>query len=259
MRPEPYRILIVNKHRILRQGLRTWLERAIDFHVVGDGDGTIALAQARELQPDIILLDVQLPEVEDGLKLLSEIRKHAPDSRVIVLTPSEAASTLVYRAMRTGAFGYVPENTSDIHVVEAAIRKVGEGNLFLSDDALASLIAALRQDQEIGIGKAAAEPEGLSHREFEVLDLVAEGNTNRQISARLVIAESTVRTHLHSILGKLRLLNRVQIATYALRTRPNDRSRHRAAQPPNVATVRRAKGSSDAMVGPRSGREPASD
>ena len=215
-----YRILIVDDHKILRQGLRVLLEACSDFQVVGDADATTALADAFALQPTIVLMDVHLPQAEDGFELLAQLRQRLPAVRVVVLTPTAADTALVYRAMQAGAVGYVPKDSSDILTVEAAIRKVGQGQLYLSDAALLSLVTTL-QDTEKSLPDTKAEMNQLTPRELSVLDLVAVGYTNRQIAEQLIVAESTVRSHLHNILDKLHLTNRVQAASYALRTRPD--------------------------------------
>jgi DNA-binding NarL/FixJ family response regulator len=215
-----YRILIVDDHKILRQGLRVLLEACSDFQVVGDADAPTALADALALQPTIVLMDVHLPRAEDGFALLAQLRQLLPAARVVVLTPTAADTALVYRALRAGAMGYVPKDSSDILTVEAAIRKVGQGQLYLSDAALLSLVTTL-QDVGKPLPDTKAEVDQLTPRELGVLELVAMGYTNRQIAEQLIVAESTVRSHLHNILYKLQLTNRVQAASYSLRTRPN--------------------------------------
>ena len=214
-----YKIIIVSDHRILRQGLRIVLERAADFHIVDDVDCKSALAKIQELVPTIVLLDLKQPQVDTGLSLLAEICQLEVDTRVIILLPQGGNSTLLLRAIRAGAAGYVPEDTGDIHMVENAIRKVGQGHLYLSNTVLVTLLSTISNN---GVSDAPInqnEASVLSPREQMVLDLVAEGYTNRRISARLVISESTTRTHVHNILDKLQLSNRVQIAVYALKRR----------------------------------------
>jgi two-component system nitrate/nitrite response regulator NarL len=119
--------------------------------------------------------------------------------------------------MRAGAAGYVPEVTSDINMLEEAIRKVGQGHLYLSNTALVTLFATISDNDLSDPLITQSDASGLSPRECEVLGLVAQGYTNRQISTRLVISESTARSHVHNILDKLHLSNRVQVATYALK------------------------------------------
>jgi DNA-binding NarL/FixJ family response regulator len=215
--PFVYNILIVSDHRILRQGLRVLLERPADFQVVDDVDFKSALQRTQELQPTIVLLDLKLPQIDTGLSLLADIRQLPLDTRVITLTPSGANSTLLLRAIRAGAAGYVPEDTSDINMLEEAIRKVGQGHLYLSNTALVTLFATISDNVLSDPLISHQDASGLTGREYEVLGLIAKGFTNRQISSQLVISESTARSHVHNILDKLHLSNRVQVATYALK------------------------------------------
>ena len=224
--PSPYRILVVDKQKILRQGIRLLLDRSHEFEVVGDTDGTKAVALAVMLKPAIVLIDLRLPLFEDGLRILAELAESVPDVRVIVLTVTGDDGNAVYHAVRNGAVGCVLKSTGDIAEVEEAIRQVAQGQLFLSPTALRSLVdtVASRTDGPANQNHTASVDE-LSPREEEVLELVALGHTNREIADRLVISESTVRSHLHNILDKLQLTNRVQAAAFAIRPRQNGRVR----------------------------------
>ena len=224
--PSPYRILLVDKQKILRQGIRLLLERSDEFEVIGDSDGTRAVALAVTLRPAIVLIDLRLPLFEDGLRILAELAESVPDVRVIVLTVTGDDGNAVYHAVRNGAVGCVLIGTGDIAEVEEAIRQVAQGQLFLSPTALRSLVdtVASRTDGPANQNHTARVDE-LSPREEEVLELVALGHTNREIADRLVISESTVRSHLHNILDKLQLTNRVQAAAFAIRPRQNGRVR----------------------------------
>jgi len=224
--PSPYRILVVDKQKILRQGIRLLLERSDEFEVIGDSDGTRAVALAVTLRPAIVLIDLRLPLFEDGLRILAELAESVPDVRVIVLTVTGDDGNAVYHAVRNGAVGCVLKSTGDIAEVEEAIRQVAQGQLFLSPTALRSLVdtVASRTDGPANQNHTASVDE-LSPREEEVLELVALGHTNREIADRLVISESTVRSHLHNILDKLQLTNRVQAAAFAIRPRQNGRVR----------------------------------
>jgi DNA-binding NarL/FixJ family response regulator len=220
----PYRILIVDDHRILRQGVRLLLERSTDFHVVGDTDGNRIFPSAVELKPDVVLIDLRLPRFEDGLNAIEQLKANLPDVRIIALTVPGDDGDAVYRAVRHGAVGCVLKNTSDLSDVEEAIRQVAQGRPYLSGTALRSLV-----DTIVGLTDNPAPSGGstkgdeLSPREEAVLELVALGHTNREIAEKLVISESTVRSHLHNILDKLQLSNRVQAAAFALRsTKPGD-------------------------------------
>jgi two-component system, NarL family, nitrate/nitrite response regulator NarL len=224
--PSPYRVLLVDKQKIFRQGIRVLLERSDEFEVIGDTDGTKAVALAVNLRPAIVLVDLHLPQFEDGLRILAELMESVPDVRVIVLTVAGDDGDAVYHALRNGAVGCVLKSTGDIAEVEAAIRQVAHGQLFLSTTALQSLVDTIadRTDGPANQNHTARVDE-LSPREEDVLELVALGHTNREIADRLVISESTVRSHLHNILDKLQLTNRVQAAAFALRPRQNGRIR----------------------------------
>jgi two-component system nitrate/nitrite response regulator NarL len=216
--PSPYRILLVDKQKILRQGIRLLLKRSDEFEVVGDTDGTRAVALAVTLRPAIVLIDLRLPLFEDGLKILAELVESVPDVRAIVLTAAGEDGNTVYHAVCNGAVGFVLKNTGDIAEVEEAIRQVAQGHLYLSSTALQSLVdtVASRADDRGNQNHTVTRDE-LTPREEEVLELVALGHTNREIADRLVISDSTVRSHLHNILDKLQLTNRVQAAAFALR------------------------------------------
>jgi DNA-binding NarL/FixJ family response regulator len=231
-----FKIMIVSDHRILRQGLRMLLERPADFHVVDDVDCRSALARTAELRPTIVLLDLKLPQVDLGLSLLAEIRQLQQDTRVITLTPSGANSSLLLRAIRAGAAGYVPDVTSDISMIEEAIRKVAHGHLYLSNTALVTLLSTISNHDLSDSPNGQSDAGVLSPREYEVLALVAKGYTNRQISAQLVISESTARSHVHNILDKLHLKNRVQVAAFALK-RPAILPKNRVGTAANLSST----------------------
>jgi two-component system response regulator NreC len=220
-----YRILIVDNHRIGRQGLRLLLEKCPDFQIVGDTDDSKAVATAIDLKPNVILIDLRLPRFEDTLRIMAVLRVSVPETRIIVLTVQGDEVDLVYHAIRNGAVGCILKSSSDIAEVEAAIRQVAEGQLYLSTTALERLIDTIASRADVSLDQSkGAKPNDLSSREDAVLELVALGYTNRQIADQLVIAESTVRSHLHNILEKLQLTNRVQAAAYAIQSRPIGRS-----------------------------------
>ncbi len=211
----PCRLIIVDAHTMVRQGLRALLADFRDLHVVGDAsNGQSALAQARTLQPDIILLDIQMPD-EDGLEIAAALHEEIPSARLIILTAAAPPPDLVYRAIRAGALGFISKD-GDIEELVKTIRSVAQGQAVLFPSSLTSLVTFLTQAPEPA-HEPAPVTERLSEREQEVLELVAQGNTNREIAEKLVVAESTVRSHLHNILDKLQLNNRVQAATFVLR------------------------------------------
>jgi DNA-binding NarL/FixJ family response regulator len=212
----PVRLLVVDDHPVVRQGLRTFLETRPDFEVVGEaGDGEAAVAEAARLRPDVILMDLVMPGV-DGLEAINRIRAAEPGARILVLT-SFASADQVLPALRAGAAGYLLKDAAPGEV-EAAIRAVHRGEGLLDPAVTAAVLAEVA-------GVPARPPAdradpglaSLTPREREVLGLLGRGMTNAGIARELVVAEKTVKTHVSSILSKLRLADRTQAALYAAR------------------------------------------
>lgn len=214
-----YRVLIVDDQKIIRQGLQVLLEASGDIQIVGDTNGDGAIVMALDRRPDVIIMDLRLPDVATGMRTLSQLRDMLPETRVIILTVHEDQPDLIYQAIRHGAMGYVLKSNSDIDEVATAIQKVALGQVFISSSALATLVRSIQDEREPPSPSAVEAVGRLTPREYDVLNLVAQGLTNRQIADRLVISESTARSHLHNILDKLQMSNRVQAAAYALRLR----------------------------------------
>jgi NarL family two-component system response regulator LiaR len=204
-------VLIVDDHGVVRQGLRTYLELLDDMEVVGEaGNGFEALAQVRQLQPDVVLMDLVMPEM-DGIEATRQISVISPSTRVIVLT-SFADDEKVFPAIKAGAAGYLLKDVSPPDLANA-IRAVQAGETHLHPDITKKLVAQLaspKPDRE-------PVPDDLTPRELEVLRLIAQGMSNRQIALALSISEKTVKTHVSHILSKLHLADRTQAAIYAHR------------------------------------------
>ena len=201
------RILIVDDHGVVRQGLRMYLALDPELEVVGEAaNGAEALRIAHELKPDVVLMDLLMP-VMDGIAATGAIRRELPDVEVIALT-SVLEDSAVYGAMRAGAIGYLLKDTEADELCRA-IKAAAAGQVQLSPSAAARLLREV---------SAPPLPEPLTERETEVLRHLAQGKSNKEIAAALVIAEKTVRTHVSNILAKLGVVSRTQAALHAVRS-----------------------------------------
>jgi DNA-binding NarL/FixJ family response regulator len=200
------KVLIVDDHPVVRQGLRTFLDLQEDITVVGEaGDGDSGVTAAEELRPDVVLLDLRMPG-SDGLAALRGLRERGNPVRVLVIT-SFTEPGAVLPAVRAGASGYVYKDI-DPPALAAAIRSVHAGHVLLHPDVVRLLAA----------GEAAPAGSALTAREREVLAELARGRSNREIARGLSLSEKTVKTHVSAILTKLGVHDRTQAALQAVRT-----------------------------------------
>jgi len=198
------RVLVVDDHPVVRQGLRTFLDLQDDITVVGESaDGKACVADAETLAPDVILLDLRMPGA-DGVAALHGLRERGNPARVLVIT-SFTEPTAVLPAVRAGASGYVYKDI-DPPALAAAIRSVHAGHVLLHPDVARLLVAG------------DARPADLTPRERDVLVEVAHGRSNREIARELSVSEKTVKTHVSAILAKLGVQDRTQAALHAVRT-----------------------------------------
>jgi DNA-binding NarL/FixJ family response regulator len=208
---EQIRVLVIDDHPIVRQGLVAYLGSRDDITVVGEAaDGHGAIAAAARLRPDVVLLDLVMPRM-DGVEATRRLRELVPDVRVLVLT-SFAAEDHVMEAVRAGAAGYLLKDVEPADIA-AAIRAVHRGDAYLHPEAAAHVIAAVTDDGQTAL------LDRLTPRERDVLALLGEGRSNREIARDLTVAEKTVKTHVSSILRKLGVRDRTQAALIAARAR----------------------------------------
>ncbi|MFE9630118.1 response regulator [Streptomyces sp. NPDC006463] len=202
-------VLLVDDHQVVRRGLRTFLEVQDDIEVVGEAsDGEEGVARAEELRPDVILMDVKMPGT-DGIEALRRLRELANPARVLIVTSFTEQRTVI-PALRAGAAGYVYKDI-DPDALAGAIRSVHAGHVLLQPEVAVTLLSQEEQSPSAG------RPGSLTDREREVLGLIADGRSNREIARALVLSEKTVKTHVSNILMKLDLSDRTQAALWAVR------------------------------------------
>ena len=196
------RILIVDDHLVVRIGLRSMIESQPDMQVVAEAaDGSEAVELYRQHQPDIVLLDLRMPRM-NGVETTVAIRRQFPAALIIVLTTYDGDEN-IYRALQAGAHAYLLKDIPREDFLEA-IRSVHRGEYCIPSGVAARLAQRLPNEE-------------LSSRELEVLKLIVEGMSNKEIASKLAITESTVKNHVNSILTKLKVKDRTQAATTALR------------------------------------------
>ncbi|KDQ66410.1 MULTISPECIES: response regulator [Streptomyces] len=203
------KVLLVDDHQVVRRGLRTFLEVQDDIEVVGEAaDGAEGVDQAESLRPDVVLMDVKMPGT-DGIEALRRLRALDNPAKVLIVTSFTEQRTVV-PALRAGASGYVYKDV-DPDALAGAIRSVHAGHVLLQPEVAGALLA--QEDGGGGTGRGGT----LTEREREVLGLIADGRSNREIARALVLSEKTVKTHVSNILMKLDLSDRTQAALWAVR------------------------------------------
>lgn len=203
-------VLVVDDHAIVRKGIRALLDTEQGIDVAGEArNGWEAVIEAENLKPHVILMDLEMPEM-DGIEAIRRITEKQPGVRILVLT-SFATDDKVFPAVKAGALGYLLKDSGPDELI-AAIRQVHQGESSLHPTIARKLLEEISRPTD---RKPTTEP--LTERELDVLRLVAQGMSNREIADELVISEGTVRTHVSNILGKLHLASRTQATLYALR------------------------------------------
>jgi NarL family two-component system response regulator LiaR len=204
------RVLLVDDHAVVREGLRNFLALQDGLEIVGEAsDGAEAIEQAQRLEPDVILMDLVMPGL-DGIGAMRQLRVRSPGSRVIVLT-SFLEDERVLPAIQAGAAGYLLKNVAPAELARA-IRAAHAGEAIIDPTAAARLVHAIADDARPRI----EEPERLTRRERDVLELIARGQSNKRIALELGISEKTVKTHVGHLLAKLGVSDRTQAALMAV-------------------------------------------
>lgn len=210
----PLRILLADDHVLFRRGVAGVLAPYPNYEVVGEANnGLEAVALARETQPDLILMDLSMP-ILDGLEAMRQIKSEMPNVKIVVLTVSDDDADL-FEAIQRGAQGYLIKDLRE-HQLFDVIEGVARGEAHFSGAVAARILQAFRQPAAAEVEKP-SDLEPLTEREIEVLELVVQGQSNKEIGAALHITSGTVKNHLTNILEKLHLQNRVQAAVYAVR------------------------------------------
>jgi len=206
----PIQVLLVDDHKIVRQGVRAYLHTLVDIQVIAEAEsGAAAVAAVEQHHPDVVLMDLEMPGELDGINATRQIRKLCPETQVIVIT-SHHQDEYIFPAVRAGAISYLLKDVEPDELA-MAIRKAAQGEAVLDSRVASRIIQELQ-----GIRQEEINPfTGLSDREFDVLRLVAAGKSNSEIAEALVLGESTIKTHISNILKKLHLDDRTQAAVYA--------------------------------------------
>lgn len=205
------KVMIVDDHSILREGLKAVLSKQPDFVVVGEAeDGRQAVQIADDLHPDVILMDINMPH--GGLPATVEIMQRSPETKIVMLTISDKENDLI-NAVKAGARGYLLKGMTSGELI-AAVKTVADGGAIFTPLMAAKLVEDFRV-----LDSKRAEDTKLTERELEVLSMVAGGASNKEISLKLEVSEPTIKAHLRNILGKLHLKNRSQAAVYATKRR----------------------------------------
>lgn len=208
------RIFLIDDHNLFRSGVKALLARQPDFEVVGEAaDGLEGLKRAKQLKPDVVLLDLNMPGIS-GREAVKMLVEELPQTQVLMLTVSEDAEDLM-DTLKSGARGYLLKNIDADYLVES-IRRAARGEAVMSPQMTSKLVRGLQAGGAEVVLPQAAEKDRVSPREREVLALLARGASNKEMARELQLAESTIKIHVQNILRKLNLSSRVQAAVYAV-------------------------------------------
>ena len=212
---QPIRVLLVDDHALFRSGIRSLLQRQIDFAVVGEAaDGVEGIKRCKQLKPDVVLLDLHMPGMS-GVETLQLMQQDCPDIAVIMLTVSEESEDLAL-AMRAGAQGYLIKNIETDYLLRA-IRRAHAGEIVVAEALTGKLVAQMYGTAQVP--PPVSDIDKLTPREKDILACLALGESNKFIARKLDLAESTVKIHVQNVLKKLKLSSRVQAAVFAVEHR----------------------------------------
>jgi NarL family two-component system response regulator LiaR len=204
------RLLVVDDHAVVRQGISAWIDSEVDLQLIGEAcDGIEAVEKALALNPDVILMDLMMPK-KDGIEAITDILREDPDAHILVIT-SFSEQIRAIPAINAGALGFIVKDTSPEEMLQA-IRQVSQGNPWLSHE-----ITRMLMRNRASKKPSTSLEDPLTKREIEVLKLIARGFSDVDIANELVISTTTVRFHISNILAKLHLKNRTQVALYAIK------------------------------------------
>ncbi|HEY5526503.1 MAG TPA: response regulator transcription factor [Candidatus Anoxymicrobiaceae bacterium] len=207
----PIKVMIVDDHNLVREGLKAVFSQGDEIEVIGEaGSGEEAIEMVDKVKPDVILMDISMPGI-NGIQATKLIRDKNPDAKIVILTMLDQEG-YVYEAIKAGATGYMLKSTSSDELVKA-IQTVNEGKALLHPDATAQLLKEF-----VTLAENKAKDYGLSNREMEVLQLLSEGKTNKEVAKALWISEQTVKTHVAHIFDKLGTSDRTETVARALRS-----------------------------------------
>jgi DNA-binding NarL/FixJ family response regulator len=213
MMSERIRILLVDDQKLMREGLRILLELETDLEIVGEAvEGQAALEAYADLQPDVVLMDVRMPGM-DGVEATWRLRERWPEARIIILTTFDD-DEYVFEGLRAGARGYLLKDVSG-HDLAEAVRTVAAGGALIEPSVARRVVAEFARMAPPARASDAGLPEPLSDREQEILKLLAQGLSNREIADRLSLAQGTVKNYVTTILQKLGARDRTQAALRA--------------------------------------------
>ena len=212
---QPIRVLLVDDHSLFRSGIRSLLQRHADFLVVGEAaDGVEGIKRAKQLKPDVVLLDLHMPGMS-GVETLQLMHQDCPDTAIIMLTVSEESEDLAL-ALRVGAQGYLIKNIETDYLLRS-IRRAAAGETVVAEALTGKLVAQMQSAGQAG--QTLSGLDKLTPREKDILACLALGESNKFIARKLDVAESTVKIHVQNVLKKLKLSSRVQAAVFAVEHR----------------------------------------